>query len=211
MTLIIDLHYFANTSLFSTLINNKYINFESYESYQKGGFRNRCEVIGRNGIVQLIVPLAGGRTQKRIITEVKIDYREDWQRSHFRTLLSCYNRSPFFEYYRDDLERIFQTRCSWLVDWNLVCFEWLLSVLKLEISIDKTTSFQATYSSPDFKDYRGFLDPKHRFLPGINPVEYDQVFVDQLGFVPGLSILDLLFCEGPETSNILKKMNSDSI
>src|SRR6478609_2043496 len=135
MSLIIDSQYFPAVSLFSALINDSHVNFESYETYQKGGFRNRCEVVGRNGVIELVVPLVGGRTQKRLITEVKIDYRENWQRSHLRTLQSCYNRSAFFEYYSDGLERLFQTRETWLFDWNLCCFEWLVSVIKLEVSI----------------------------------------------------------------------------
>ena len=96
MELLVESQYFPPVTLISALSSIKYIDFESYETYQKGGFRNRCEVIGSNGLVQLVIPLVGGRTQKRLIRDVKIDYKEDWPKSHFRTLLSCYNRSAFF-------------------------------------------------------------------------------------------------------------------
>ena len=131
MIILSEYQYFPPVALISTLIDKKYVDFELYETYQKGGFRNRCEVLGSNGVVQLVIPLVGGRTQKRLIRDVKIDYKEDWPKSHFRTLLSCYNRSAFFEYYRDGLERIFQARSPWLVDWNLTCLEWLISVRSL--------------------------------------------------------------------------------
>src|SRR6186997_3267610 len=121
MIIITEYQYFPTVSLLSALRKIKYINFESYETYQKGGFRNRSEVLGSNGVIQLVIPLVGGRTQKLPITDVKIDFREDWQRSHFRTLLACYNRSAFFEYYRDGLDRLFQRRLNWLVEWNMSC------------------------------------------------------------------------------------------
>ena len=137
---------------------------------------------------------------------MKIDYKEDWPKSHFRTLLSCYNRSAFFEYYRDELERIFQARSPWLVDWNLACLEWLISVLNLDIMVGKTGSFQFEYPSSEYLDFRGLLDPANRILPNVSAVPYTQVFAERAGFVPGLSILDLLFCEGPGSKKILKQM-----
>jgi hypothetical protein len=206
MTILSEYQYFPSVTLLSALTISKHIDFESYETYQKGGFRNRCEVLGSNGIIQLVIPLVGGRTQKRFINEVKIDFREDWRRSHFRTLLSCYNRSAFFEYYREELERLFEKRISWLVDWNLACFEWLVSVLKLEVVIGKTGSFEKEYSNQEFLDLRGMLAPGHRTLPVVKPVTYAQVFSEQMPFTPGLSVLDLLFCEGPGAQQILKQM-----
>ena len=206
-----DYQYFPPVTLISALTDAKHIHFESYETYQKGGFRNRCEVLGANGVVQLIIPLAGGRTQKRLISEVKIDYREDWQKSHFRTLMSCYNRSAFFEYYRDQLERIFQQRTTWLVDWNMLCFEWLVSVLKLDVQVGKTDSFKKEYGSAEYRDLRGMLNPSNRNLPGIKPVQYAQVFEQQELFIAGVSVLDLLFCEGPGATMILQQMVQENI
>ena len=206
MIIITEYQYFPTVSLLSALIKIKHINFESYETYQKGGFRNRSEVLGSNGVIQLVIPLVGGRTQKLQITDVKIDFREDWQRSHFRTLLACYNRSAFFEYYRDGLDRLFQRRLNWLVEWNMSCLEWVISVLKFDMVIGKTTSFEPGYSSEEYADFRGILNPKNRMLPGVKPIYYPQVFSSQGGFVPGISILDLIFCEGPRAGEILKKM-----
>jgi hypothetical protein len=201
-----DYQYFPSVTLVSALTYSKHIYFESYETYQKGGFRNRCEVLGPNGVVQLIIPLVGGRTQKRLISEVKILYREDWPKSHFRTLLSCYNRSAFFEYYRDELERLFQRRTTWLVDWNMLCFEWLVSVLKLEVQVGTTDSFKKEYVAAEYRDLRGVLNPSKRNLPGIKPVQYAQVFEQEDRFIGGLSVLDLLFCEGPGATRILQQM-----
>jgi hypothetical protein len=210
-TIVSDYQYFPSVTIVSALTNVKHIHFDSYETYQKGGFRNRCEVLGANGVVQLIIPLAGGRTQKGLISEVKIDYREDWPKSHFRTLLSCYNRSAFFEYYRDGLERIFQSRTTWLVDWNMACFEWLLSALKLDVQVGKTGAFKKEYASAEYWDLRGVLNPANRNLPGIKPVQYSQVFEQEGRFIAGLSVLDLLFCEGPGATIILQQMVQESI
>ncbi|HSB93084.1 MAG TPA: WbqC family protein, partial [Flavitalea sp.] len=127
-------------------------------------------------------------------------------RAHFRTLLSCYNRSAFFEHYRDGLEVLFQKDTSWLVEWNLACFEWVIDQLKLDVIVGKTSSFQSKYEDTQHHDFRGLLRPGHYAVPGISTVEYAQVFMERSAFVPGLSILDMLFCEGPRASRILKQM-----
>src|SRR5205085_8316027 len=100
------------------------------ESYHKMSFRNRFVVSGSNGLIHLSVPLVYGRNQKIPFKDVRVCYREKWQLIHWRTITSCYNRSPYFEYYRDELEKFFVNRWEFLFDWNLATLDWLREVLK---------------------------------------------------------------------------------
>ena len=88
----------------------------------------------------------------------------------------------------------------------MTCLEWLISVLKLDIMVGKTSSFRLEYPASEYLDFRGILDPANRILPNVSAVPYTQVFTERAGFVAGLSILDLLFCEGPGAQSILKQM-----
>src|SRR5918993_2281796 len=122
--LLIDLQYFPSVEYYLTLCSYKHVIFELYDHHRKMSFRNRCIIAGANGHINLSVPLIGGRDQKTIAREVKIDNSVGWQKQHFKSLVSAYNRSPFFEYYQDDLDRLFQLKCGILFEWNLACMEW---------------------------------------------------------------------------------------
>jgi hypothetical protein len=121
-------------------------------------------------------------------------------------LLACYRRSPFFEYYEEGLRKLFSSKCGWLVDWNLACMDWTLSAMKTEVVINKTSSFKDLYDPSGYLDFRNLLTPQSRLLPGIKDVPYKQVFGEEGVFIQGLSILDLLFCEGPRATDFLKLM-----
>ncbi|HRO48436.1 WbqC family protein [Agriterribacter sp.] len=178
---------------------------EQYERWQKAGFRNRCIIAGANGLINLSIPVEGGRHSNRLIREVRIDNSHRWQMLHWRSVVSAYNRSPWFEYYKDEMASFYHTKYDWLWDWNLVLLQWTIKKLGVEVKIDFTESWQ--------KDYLpgAYLDMRHQVLPknftsfaGDCPV-YQQVFEDRLGFVPNLSIIDLLFCEGPNAVNLLRQ------
>lgn len=204
MKLIIDLHYFTPVNVIFALAEKTHIVFDIYENYAKMGFRNRCQVAGGNGIINLSVPLVDGRNQRRPVKEVKIDNRRNWQREHWRTLVSCYNRSPWFEFYRDDLEQLYTREHEFLADWNLACWYWLSAQLQLDIETGVTTSWQEQYPD-EVPDLRNRLLPANigEVLPV--PIHYNQVFEDRLGFLPNLSALDLLFCEGRQSLQLIKK------
>jgi len=210
VNIIIEYQYFANVYVYSTLSLETHAIFESYETYQKGGFRTRCQVIGSNGVIELRIPLLGGRTQKTLVKDLKMDFKENWKQSHFRTLTACYRRSPFFEFYEAGLIKLFGRKIDWLVDWDIACLEWVLSVLKMDVSVGATSSYQPKYEGDQYLDLRNKLGSASTGLPGIKDVTYGQVFSDRFGFTRGLSILDLLFCEGPNAVNVLKLMNADN-
>lgn len=166
------------------------------------GFRNRCRIAGANGTIDLTVPLANGRDQKAFTRDVKIAGFENWQANHWKTLMSCYNRSPWFEFYRDGLERLYLRPFIFLIDWDLYCFEWVLSCLEMQPAISSTEAFQPTYQNGDWADWRNRIRPGS--LGELPAIKYRQVFEERLGFLPNLSILDLLFCEGRNARRLLQ-------
>lgn len=202
MNLLTEFQYFPPYNLYK--ISNKASNifFEQYENFQKMSFRNRCQIAGAEGIITLSIPLEKGRDQKALIRDVKIAGSEKWQGQHWKTIVSCYRRSPWFEFYCDELESIYRKPVVFLCDWNITCFEWSLRVLKMPLHAELTGSYQKNYDPGEWLDWRGKLSPKNKTLPG--DIKYRQVFEERLGFLPNLSILDLLFCEGKRASELLK-------
>ena len=203
-TQVIELHYFPGVSYIKKLIQTESTLFEKHERFQKMSFRNRCMVAGSNGVIQLSIPLLHGREQRRFITEVELDNSSCWYKQHWKTLQSCYSRAPFFEYYGPDVKSMLFSGQPKLFELNLLIIEWVLKVLNINPEPGFTTSYRESYAD------KGITDCRNRWLPknvdvlvsGDTPVYY-QVFQDKIGFQPNLSILDLLFCEGPASLNII--------
>lgn len=167
-------------------------------------FRNRCVLAGGAGPVNLSIPLADGRNQRRPLKEVRIDNRIGWQDQHWKTITSCYNRSPWFEFYRFELEELFRQPADWLADWDRLCWDWLMKKLDAGISTTYTSAAGELADAEGYIDWRNKLMPRSIAQEFPEPVRYRQVFEDRTGFIPHLSILDLLFCEGKRTVEILK-------
>jgi hypothetical protein len=217
MNYIVDLQYFVPVIFYKSLCKYSNIVFEQYEYYQKMSFRNRCQIVGAEGLINLSVPLVKGRDQKTLMMDVRISDLQPWQARHWKTIVSCYSRSPWFEFYRDDLEQLYKRRFDRLVEWNRACFEWTLGMLKMSISISLTEVYRKEYEPAEWMDWRGKLLPGNRegigagegggFDPAgsgdMAPVKYRQVFEERVGFIPNLSILDLLFCEGKRAGALL--------
>lgn len=203
--LIIDLQYLASIIEYKNLINSSYIKIEQYERWQKTGFRNRCVIAGANGLLNLGVPIMGGRHSGKWIREVGIDNSRNWQTIHWRSIVSAYNRSPWFEFYRDELAVFFHTRYELLWNWNLDLLFWVLKKLGCETEIGFTDGWQKEYPGDQFRDFRNRVLPKNYSSFAADCPRYRQVFEDRLGFQANLSILDLLFCTGPDAGRLLKE------
>jgi hypothetical protein len=201
MNLLTEFQYFPSVILYKDLNKFSNIVFEQYEYYQKMSFRNRCRIAGAEGKIDLSIPLEKGRDQKTLIKEVRISGSRRWQAEHWKTIVSCYSRSPWFEFYRDELEKLYKRPAAFLIDWNLACFEWSIRVLDMPLKISFTEAFQKSYPEEDWVDGRGRLLPKNEIDP--TGISYRQVFEERTGFLPGLSILDLLFCEGKNARRLL--------
>lgn len=197
--------YFPPIRYFSKLACFPDIYLEQHENFIKQTYRNRTIILGANGPISLIVPVEKGRGPKIKIKDLRIAYDEEWQRNHWRTIFSAYNSSPFFEYYADELEPFFRKKHEFLFDFNLSILEVLLEILELQMTINQTTSFEQI---PDnCLNFREKINPKaHQnvFDPQFKAQPYTQVFSEKFGFIPDLSILDLLFNEGPSAHRLLQ-------
>ncbi len=203
--LIVDSQYFGSSNYIKILFQFSNIKIEQYESYQKMSFRNRCMVAGSNGVVNLSVPLEKGRGQKELMKDVRISHSANWQVQHWRTIESCYSRSPFFEFYRDAVWGLLEKKETYLLDLNMRILAWLQTILKYPGDISLTDGFHKTHPA-GITDLRNTMLPKNS-QRAANHIRYTQVFEDRIGFIPNLSILDLLFCCGPKTVSILAQEN----
>lgn len=198
MTLVVDLQYFSPYILYSYLSEFRYCIFDQYEHYQKMSFRNRCTLLGGNGPVSLSIPLDGGRNQRGYMKDIRILNKENWQSRHWKTITSCYNKSPWFDHYRDELELLYNRHFDFLIDWNYTCFQWAADKLSIKIESTLSNQYVENYDISNFTDWRGRLLPSTINEEFKVILSYPQVFGDRFGFIPNLSVLDYLFCAGPK-------------
>ena len=203
MDLLIESQYFPPVTLFKKSINFSNIKIDVYEPWRKMSFRNRCVVVGSNGIINLSIPVLDGREQKKLLKEVAIDNRKPWQSQHWKTITSCYKRSPWFDFFEPELDELYRRPVALLNDWNRICFEWVIGKLGLAIHVDYSQYVMGEQPAPEVVDWRNKLTPKLLQSDYPTPVRYHQVFEERIGFIPHLSILDLLFCEGKNARRML--------
>ncbi len=198
--MLLETQFFPPIQYISTLIKHPSVILEKNEHFQKGTYRNRCHIATAQGIQMLSVPLKKGKNQHQIITDVQISNDVNWQRPFWRTLQTAYGNAPFWEHYAPVFEPFFLKKYAFLFDYNFEILQTLIKILKLHKSI--TFSFTYTYL-PDFTegvDFRNHFTPQNQTE---NPKCYAQVFEDRNGFIPHLSILDLIFCSGNQSFDIL--------
>jgi hypothetical protein len=203
MNLIVESQYFPPVTLLKMSIEVLNIKFDAYEPWRKMSFRNRCVVVGSNGPINLSIPVVEGREQKKLLKEVRIDNGKPWQSQHWKTITSCYNRSPWFDFFEPELSSLYSQPVELLHDWNRKCFEWAIGKLGLPIQVEHMQENNNGKPEPGWIDCRNKLTPKTLQTDFPDPVRYHQVFEDRIGFIPHLSVLDLLFCEGKNARRIL--------
>ena len=182
---------------------------EACESFRKQTFRNRCVIATANGTQALTVPVTHGDSQ--LIKDMQISDHGNWRHLHWQALLTAYGESAFFEYYQDDIRPFFidegpssPVRMKYLLDYNQATAELMCRLLDLDIMFGFTERYIPSEELPDAPDYRTLISPKTKSLNDILPMKpYYQVYRERHGFQPGLSILDLLFNEGPEAIRYL--------
>ena len=221
MILLSELQYCPPTTFFAELLRADALLLEAQEHYQKQTYRNRCLIRTAQGVQPLTVPVVDGNRSEKVRTaDIAIDYSQNWVHRHLRTLQTAYGNSPYFEYYADYLRDIYVQKPVRLFDLNRQLLDLLLRCFRLTLPITYTTEYRPhpapprpaapLTSSPNFiLDRRDCLTPKSaRSLtlpdspadaPALRP--YPQVFGP--GFEPGLSVLDLLFSQGPAASQFL--------
>ncbi len=200
-TIFLSSAYLAPISYYSKLKNNESILIEHYENFQKQTYRSRCEIYSPNGLQTLSIPLVN-RNHRQTMKELKIAYNDDWQKLHWRSLEAAYRRSPFFEYYEDDLISFYtEKKFDYLIDFNEALQQVVLGLLKLKPNYSFTTEYKENYN--DANDFRNTITPKQTENADktFAPIIYSQVFEMRHGFIPNLSILDLLFNQGPRAGD----------
>jgi hypothetical protein len=198
-SMILSTAYLPNIQYFSKLLYGKVI-VEQHENYLKQTFRNRYEILTANGVMSMTVPVKHNGSKIKI-RDVRIDYTDNWQKLHWKTIDTAYRSSPFFVYYADDFLPFYSKKEKFLFDFNCKMLDRLIELTGLNTKIILSDNYLQNCET----DYRYLISPKNRIEdPNFSPVPYYQVFSNKFGFRPNLSLLDLLCNEGNNSYAIIK-------
>ncbi len=192
--------YFAPISQYAAICKSDSIVFELDDNYQKQTYRNRCYIFGANGKLSLNIPVKHLLTTDRKKTkDTLVENDSQWQQQHLKSLQSAYRSSPFFEFFEDDIAKIFTKKYKYLQDVNIDTHLFITDALQIDTSYATSEDYEV---NPAIKDYRNLAIAKKGTKVKMEP--YIQMFDDKHGFIPNLSVLDLLFMEGPNTISFLE-------
>ena len=212
-TALLQTTYFGPVQWYQKLKRYDHCVIEQYDSYQKQTYRNRCVIATANGLQALTVPVDHSPLTIDHVQckDLRISDHNQWRRVHWNALQSAYSESPFFEYYADDIRPFFERKYEFLIDFNEAIRQKMCELLDIETSVSYSSGFMVQGSGfrghgsgfrvqgSGFMDFREVIHAKHpQDDPEFQPRSYWQVFQHRYGFQPNLSILDLLFCMGPE-------------
>lgn len=201
-SILIEAHYLPPIAYFAAIQHASIITLEKHEHFQKQTYRNRCYILSCQGKEMLILPLTS-KHGNVCITDIKIDYSQKWLNHHWRSLQSAYGRAPFFEYYAGDVEKILFAKHIFLYDLNYHLLSMCLKWLKMNVTVKESLAYEKTIDS-SIKDLRSVINPKKTDIDEkiYKPEAYTQVFGST--FVKNLSLIDLIFCEGPAARLIVE-------
>lgn len=196
--------YFPPISYVAAMLNKPVVVVEQYETFPKQTYRNRAVMATANGLLPLSVPVIRTNGNHTYTKDMDICYNENWAAKHWRAIESAYNSSPYFLYYKDDVEAILNKKHRTLLELNMDILAFVFKKLKEPKDIILSTDFVVVDANADIEDYRNRFSPKNKEIIQLPP--YDQVFEDRYGFQQDLSILDLLFNMGPDSLGYLKEV-----
>jgi hypothetical protein len=197
--------YLPPIQYMSKFLLDKPVAIEKHEHYQKQSYRNRCCIYGANGQQSLVIPVKKIHGAKTPITAVEIDHTTNWQKIHLKSIESAYRLSAFYEYYADDFREAYLMDIPMLFDWNMYMLGMIIDMLDISEKSEVTGAWEADIQEGN--DWRQSINPKKRLKkpdPQFRNIAYQQVFSERFGFLPNLSIIDLLFNEGALAGQILK-------
>ena len=196
MTVLLSTTYFGPVQWYQKLYRFDEVQIEQWESFQKQTYRNRCLIAAPNGIQALTVPVE--HTVSPLIKDLKVSDHGNWRHLHWNALVTAYSESPFFEYYQDDIRLFFEQRWDYLLDFNEAIRAKMCELIDIQPNVSYSLEFRTLNSQ--LRDFRETIRPKHPAPdPDFTPRPYYQVWQQKHGFLPNLSILDLLFNMGPES------------
>lgn len=197
--------YLAPVEYYAKLYAYPQVMVEQWDSYVKQTYRNRCVIAAANGALALTIPTESTGGAKCLMRDIRISDHGNWRHLHWNALESAYRQSPFFEYYADDFRPFYENKFSFLFDFNEELRALVCSLIDLQPNVQSTSEY--IHELPDEAvDFRERIHPKRNFAEDkefvVHP--YYQVFSGKHGFLPNLSIVDLLFNMGPESLLVLR-------
>lgn len=199
-TILLHPSYFPSIEQMVAVAQAEKVVFEVEDNYLKQTYRNRLFIAHSNGKLLLNIPIKHNKMNKRLKTkDVIVENDFPWQEQHWKSLQSAYRTSSFFEYYEDDLEPLFTETVGNLMEHNLKIFDLLCELIGIEVEISKTTSFE---KNPEMEDLRILINAKRK--SDFQLETYTQVHQANHPFLPNLSVLDLIFNEGPNAISYLE-------
>lgn len=201
--ILLDLQYLPSVAYFVAIKKAEEVWIETQQNFVKQSYQNRCTILGANGIQSLSVPV-NHRSRKIPIRELTIDYKQKWMNTHWRALQSAYGKSPFFDYYSDEVKSIIQSKADSLYEINWQLMTLCLKYLQIDTPVYLTEQYEKEPKT-GVTDLRSKIHPKKSLseLSWFQPQPYHQIFGNN--FVPNLTILDVLFCEGPMAGSVLEQ------
>lgn len=204
MKVLAPIGYFPPISYFAWFLRHG-MQIETKEHFVKQTLRNRCTIMGANGPLHLLVPRTK-TTERQTIEHSLIHNETDWKRLHWRSLEAAYRKSPYFEYYEDELLPFFETEHTHHLAAGLRSIELVCSLMNIDLNYELTSEYEVEPTSIDLRS--AWNKQEYSAAPPITDFpEYIQVFRDRHAFVPDLSILDLLFCVGPQSLDYLNSLS----
>ena len=204
-TIYLSSAYLAPVEYYSKLKAYDKIYIEQHDHYVKQTYRNRCNIAGPEGVLSLSVPIIRPDTPKCAMKDIRISDHGNWRHLHWNAIESAYNNTPFFEYYKDDLRPFYENKYTFLADFNEELRCKICELMDISPIVEHTASYHTDFL-PDEADYREVIHPKKDYTEvdkDFLPKPYYQVFESRHGFLPNLSVIDLLFNMGPESVLVL--------
>ena len=201
MKLLVTTAYLPSARYMAQTVHADEIVIEAFETYTKQTCRNHCAIFGPNGRQTLSIPVIKVNGNHTLTKDIRVSTHQPWQKIHWRSIETAYNNSPFFLFYQDYFAPFYEKRFNFLLDINIGLLETLLSILNIGCPIRLSDKFEK--SPVGLNDQRNKWISKHDMITISDP-HYTQVFEPRHGFIPGLSIIDVLFNLGPEAYSYLK-------
>lgn len=188
--------YFPSVSYMKEILKADTVLIEQYDHYVRQTYRNRCYIAAANGKMALSIPVERNLTEKNLVKDIRISDHDNWRHQHWQSIVSAYGMSPFFEYYEDDIAPFFTRRWDFLIDFNMEITQKLLDLLEIDKQLKLTDEYCADFQNK-VVDLR-LKTKAHKEMP-LATKPYYQVFDAKYGFLPDLSVLDLIFNMGNES------------